>query len=317
MITVLQEIAADPEVRALIINQAVINTNAAVDQFMEMRDDVFIVYCTPAENPPDVALRANLAINTNDPLIGVLIVEQAYAMGAEVFAHYSFPRHLSMATIAMRRENMIETAERLGIEFVDLTAPDPTSDVGIPGTQQFIMEDVPRQVAELGVNTAFFATNCAMQVPLITRVIEYGAIYPQPCCPSPYHGFPAALGIEDSIPTGDFDDDGNEIMRLRSLPEVIEETRAELAARGVAGRLSTWPSPASMMWTTAATEYAILWINGEVDPYVIDMEVFERLCREFAYEMTGEEIGVELNPFSFRGRVFYNYIMVVMDYLTY
>ena len=106
-------------------------------------------------------------------------------------------------------------------------------------------------------------------------------------------------------------------MRLRSLPEVIEETRNELAARGVAGRLSTWPSPASMMWTTAATEYAILWINGEVDPYVIDMEVFERLCREFAYQMTGEEIGVELNPFSFRGRVFYNYIMVVMDYLTY
>jgi hypothetical protein len=49
MIQILQEIADDPDVKVLIINQAVMNTNAAVRRFRERRDDVFIVYCSPAE----------------------------------------------------------------------------------------------------------------------------------------------------------------------------------------------------------------------------------------------------------------------------
>jgi len=49
-------------------------------------------------------------------------------------------------------------------------------------------------VARYGTDTAFFGTNCAMQPPMITRVLEQRAIYPEPCCPSPVHAFPAALG---------------------------------------------------------------------------------------------------------------------------
>jgi len=317
MITILQQVAADPAVKAVIINQAVINTNAAVDKLLELRDDIFIAYCTPAEHPPDVMSRAHLAINTNDPMVGDVIVMQAKAQGAEVFAHYSFPRHMSIATLALRRDNIMAACEREGIRFVDLTAPDPTSDVGVPGAQQFIFEDVPKQIAELGVNTAFFSTNCAMQIPLITRVIEGGAIYPQPCCPSPYHGFPSALEIEDMVGTGEFDEDGNEIMRMRDLGEVIAETRAALAARGVAGRLSTWPAPATMMWTTAATMYAIKWINGEVPQNGIDYAVLNQLCADYSKELSGEAVGLILEPLVLDGVTHHNYVMALMEYLTY
>ena len=35
-----------------------------------------------------------------------------------------------------------------------------------------------------------------MQEPLIKSTLQEGAIFPQQCCPSPYHAYPSALGIE-------------------------------------------------------------------------------------------------------------------------
>ena len=318
MITIVQAIAENRDVRALIINQAVVGTNAAVDKLLEFRDDVFIVYCSPAETPADVSARANLLLNTNDPLRGVTIVEQAVAMGAEVIAHYSFPRHMGMVNLAARRDVMRETAERLGVEFVELPAPDPTGPDGIPGTQQFILEDVPRQVAELGRNTAFFATNCAMQTPLQIQVIETRAIYPEPCCPSPYHAFPGVLGIPDRIYDGSNMVDGNDVGRMRSIEELVVDIRTELTARGAAGRLATWPIPASMMWTTVGAEYAIKWLNGEAPQgREVSYDLLGQLMSEYMYELTGEYIGVELNTFSVQGRSFQNYVLGIIGSLVF
>ena len=323
MITTVQQIAADPEVKALIINQAVVGTNAAVDKLLEIRDDVFIVYCNPAENPADTAARANLLINTNDPLRGETIIATAKALGAEVFAHYSFPRHLGMATIAARRDVMIAACAREGILFVDLPAPDPTGPDGTPGTQQFILEDVPRQVAEYGKNTAFFATNCAMQAPLQRMIIQEGAIYPEPCCPSPYHAFPVVLEVTDRIFDGSnmgVDADGNpqDKGRLRSVNEVVTEIRAALAAKGASGRLATWPAPASMMWTTIGFEYAIKFLNGEAPQgKEIDYNLIEKLGGDYTEYLTGDRIGLELNPFSLAGRSYPNHVVIIMDSLIF
>ena len=319
MLTILQQLAADPEIKAVIINQATINTNAAVDKLLEVRDDVFIVYCTPAEYPLEAAARANLLISTNDPLIGESVVMQAKLLGAEVFVHYSFPRHMASPMLAIKRDTIKATCEREGIRFVDINTPDPAQDLGIPGTQQFILEDVPKQVAAYGKNTAFISTNCATQVPLITKVIDEGAIFPLPCCPSPYHGFPAALDISARVPTGEFDESGNEIIRLRNLNEVVQETRNAITAKGASDRLSTWLTPVGMMWTYAGTEYAIKWINGEVDKYDIDYDVFADICAEYSLQVTGTKIGVKLAPLSLDGMIFMNFVTAVIDadYLTY
>ena len=320
MISILQEIANDPEVKGLIINQAVLNTNAAIDKFREVRDDVFIVCCSPAENPDDSALRADLVLVADELAQGETIVMQAKAMGADKLAHYSFARHMSVPLLAGRRDLMKEVCEREGIEFIDLTAPDPLSDVGMPGAQLFIMQDVPKQVEKLGVNTAFFSTNCGMQIPLITQVVETGAIYPQPCCPSPYHGFPSALGIASTIPTGEFNPEtGEEIMLLRDLTEVVEATRTLLAAKGLSGRLSTWPVPGSMLYTNAGFYYAIEWIKGNVpqEHGNIDMDVLSRVCSEYIERVVGDPIPVDLGPLDLDGQRFDNFVLVLVDYLTY
>ena len=317
MISVLHQIAMDHDIKAVIINPSVMNTVAAVDKLLEQRDDMFIALCSPAENPQDVTARANLCVHINETAMGEDIVMQAIALGADTFAHYSFPRHMSIPTLAMRRDNIKEVCEREGIRFVDLTAPDPTSDVGISGAQQFIFEDVAKQVAILGKNTAFFATNCALQYPLIAQVVDEGAIYPLPCCPSPYHGFPAALGIADHVCTGEYDSDGNEIVHPLSLSEIVDEIRTNLAIRGVSGRLSTWSAPASMMWTTACTEYAIKVLNGELAADTVDFNVFDSLCEAYAKGITGSNVEVKLEPFSYEGRTYENYIVALVEYLTF
>jgi len=300
MVSVVAKLAHDPNVKAVIINQAVPGTNAAVDKLLETRKDVFIVYCTPQENPPDVAARAQIIMMPDELAMGNTIPTQAKKLGAKVFVHYSFPRHMSQVLLSSRREIMKKKCAELGLEFVDATAPDPTGDSGLPGAQQFILEDVPKMVAKYGKDTAFFSTNCAMQIPLIKSVVDTGAIYPQPCCPSPYHGFPTALGIESDLSKQD------------NIKHVIDETRRILKEKGMTGRLSTWPVPVAMMGTVAGTEYAFKVINGEVPFDKLDVKVLEQCMSDYA------KVAVETNPYvDEAGKKYDNFLFVLMDFLTY
>jgi hypothetical protein len=302
MVTTISRLAADRNIKALILNHAVPGSNAAVDKLLETRNDIFIVYCMPQENPPDVSRRANLILNTNELDQGTTMVQQAKTQGAEVFVHYSFPRHMSIVMLAARRDLIRQECAVQGIQFLDITAPDPTSDAGITGSQQFILEDVPRMVERYGKNTAFFATNCAMQIPLITSVMNTGAIYPQPCCPSPFHGFPSALGIAS---------------RGLDIKYMIEETRKVAASRDMLGRLSTWPIPVEMMYTDAGAEYAIKWINDQVPKTGIDDKVLIECMNAYIREVIDENISVQMINYSEGGITFDNFKLLLVDYMTY
>lgn len=251
----------DNGAQAVIMCQAVPGTIASIQRLREQYPDVLFIAVTIQEPPREIAYWADVVLQADDIGMGTAIMEQAYAMGAEVFVHYSFPRHLAVEMIAQRRSLLVETAERLGIEFIDVMAPDPTGADGPAGAQQFIIEDVPRQVAEHGVNTAFFSTNCIMQEPLIRSVIEQGALYPQPCCPSPYHAFPGALNI--AVPPGY---EGNVAFMLEQITEAV-------AAAGMTGRLANWPVPVNMLGIEVGVLYAIEFLegrtNGRMDPEAI------------------------------------------------
>jgi hypothetical protein len=318
MISIMQELAADPELRAVIINQAVINTNAAVDALLAVRDDVFVVYASAAEDPADVAMRANLLLDVNNPAIGSVFVSQAAAMGAETIAHYSFPRHMGVPLLALRRDNMRAAAESYGINFVELVAPDPMGDGGVAATQLHITQDLPRQVDALGQNTVFFGTNCGMMPPMIAQVLATGAMFVQPCCPSPYHGYPGALGLEAFVPTGEYDEDGEPILALMPLPELLEATSAAIAAQDMTGRIAGWAIPAAMMWTTIGFYYAVEWINGNVPQEfgVIDISVLDRLAREYGASL-GLTAGANLEPLVLDGRTFDHFILGTIDYIVY
>jgi len=313
MISIMQEIAADPEIRAVIINQAVVNTNAAVDALLAMRDDIFIVYASAAEDPSEVAMSADLILNLNEPMRGEAIAMQALAMGAENIVHISFPRHMGVLRFALRRDNMRIAAEREGINFVEIFAPDPMGDGGVPATQLYINQEIPRQVEMLGQNTVFFGTNCVMMVPMISQVMETGAMFIEPCCLSPYHGYPTVMRLEAFIPTGEVDDCGEEIMRMVTLHDLIDLTRVAVAEAGMTGRIAIVPIPPSMLWTAMGTLYAMRWINGEVDKYTIDLDALAEIGREIVLEEMGEDAGVILEMLSIDGHVYPNFLLTLIE----
>ena len=253
-VAVVSKYGADPEYKAIIINQACPGSNAAIDKVLESRekDDLLIAYCTPQENADDIVKRADIILSIDEINKGTAIAQQAYDMGCKTFVHYSFPRHMAQAPLAGCRDLIKAKCEELGIEFVDATAPDPTSDAGVSGAQMFILEDVPKMVEKYGQDTCFFSTNCAMQVPLIEAVHDSGAYYALPCCPSPYHGFPSALGIESPEDL------------VNGLQTTIDAINTKLEEDGLSGHFSTWSVPAYIANTVATTEYAFLWMNGEV-----------------------------------------------------
>ena len=245
--------ASDPDVKAVVMCQAVPGAKAGFDKIREMRPDILLVAGVPQEDPNVITAAADIVLYSDEPGQGDTIIETCANWGVEVFVHYSFPRHLAMETIAARKALFESNCEALGIQYVEATAPDPTGDAGTAGAQQFILEDVPLKMEEFaGKKVAFFSTNCAMQEPLQTAILaQPNAYYPQPCCPSPYHAFPASLGLE-SLQVGGDDTDA------------LKQIAAKLAEYDAVGRFSTWPTPVNMAIIDVACQYAKAYIDGEV-----------------------------------------------------
>ena len=300
-ISVINKYGTDPDVKAIIINQACPGSNPGIDKVAEVRDlnDLFVAYCTPQENPTDITTRADVTISVDEVGKGTYMAQQAYDMGCKTFVHYSFPRHMAQVTLAGCRDKIKEKCEELGIEFVDATAPDPTSDAGTTGAQMFILEDVPKMVEKYGKETAFFSTNCSMQVPLIEAVFDSGAYFVQPCCPSPYHGFPSAFGIESPSDL------------VNGITETIEASKKYVADAGLTGHFSTWSVPASIANTVACTEYAFLWMAGLVDD--CDSDVLAAILGNYC----GTEAALEPFVDPGTGEVTENYLVYQLGYLTY
>ena len=304
MIGIFATLAADMKIRALIITNAVPGTNAAVDRLLEARNDIFIVYCSPQEAVSAVAERAGLILGINNLGMGPAMVHQAKKQGAKVFIHYSFPRHMAEKLLSGRRELIRDTCATEGIQFVDATAPDPTGEAGLASARQLMLEEVPRMVAMYGEDTAFFCTNCHLQIPLIKAVVDCHAIYVQPCCPSPYHGFPQALGIETD-------------KSLADLNYLISEASRIAEERNMTDRLSTWPVSACMMFMNAGTEYAIKWINEEVPGTGIDDKALADCMIAYVKEVVGEASNVYISSYSDGNNTYSNFKRVLMSYLDF
>lgn len=273
-----QMLAADEDVKAIVFVQAVPGTAAAIDKVRETRPEMLFVVGVVAEDPETVASKADVCMLVDELSMGETIPKEAKRMGAERLIHYSFPRHLGYTTIAARRQIMIETCKEIGIEFIDSTAPDPTGDAGMSGAQQFIVEDLPKKLEEYGPKTAFFSTNCGLQEPLIRGVLELGMIYPQQCCPSPYHAYPAALNIDVTGHEGD----------VKFMLQAIQE---KLKEAGQEGRMSTWGIPINMLMVELGVRYSMGWLDEEFEERN-DPEAFERIANEISEERGAGEMKI-------------------------
>ncbi|WP_461614616.1 DUF3798 domain-containing protein [Clostridium sp. Marseille-QA1073] len=293
-------LAADPDVKAIVFVQAVPGASAAIDKVRENRPDMLFIAGVPGEDPAMISSKADVVLQIDDVGIGTKMVEQGKKMGAKTFVHYSFPRHMSYEMLAKRRDNMKAACEKEGIKFIDATAPDPTGDAGVPGAQQFILEDVPRKIKEFGKDTAFFSTNCAMQEPLIKSTLQEGGIFPQQCCPSPYHAYPGALGIE--IPED----------KKGDVSYIVEQIGTKIGEKGGKDKFSTWPVPVNMLFVEAGVEYAKAVLEGKTEGNNDQGQIEESLKA-----LTDKSFELYKYEDEASGKVYDNYYLLLSDYINF
>lgn len=292
-------LAADPDVKAIVFVQAVAGTAAAIEKIKDKRPDILTIAGCPGEDPSVIGKVADIVSFQDVAGMGPGLVKQAHDMGAKTFVHYSFPRHMSNQLNAARRDNIKKACESLGIIFVDVTAPDPMTDAGVAGTQQFILEDVPRKIMEYGKDTAFFGTNTAMQEPLIKCCLEYGAIFPAQPDPSPFVGYPSALGLQ--IPED----------KKGDVNYIIEQIKNEIEKRGMSGRFSTWTVPLNMMFIDGGVKYAMEYLEGRTSGKV-DKAKLQEIYEEYA----GAKLSFD-NYVDNSGKVFDNFFLITGSYITF
>ena len=270
-------LASDPDIKAIIFSQAVQGTAAACQKIREVRPDILLIAAGYQDDAATSAANCDIFYHANVPKMGTQMVDELSDMGAKTFVHYSFPRHLAWQPTADRLQNMKDRCAELGLTLVETTTPDPMSDAGTSGTQQFVLEDVPRSVDKYGVETAFFGTNTAQQEPMIKSVVDTKSYFTYPSDPSPFVGFPSALGIE--VP-----DD-----KLYDTESMMNAIKEKLAEADMTGHMGTWTAPVMTLFMTGSYAYAEAFCEGKTDGEKLDTEIFKETLSEAA----GADVDVE------------------------
>jgi hypothetical protein len=241
--------ADDPKIKLVVVDDAIPGTTEAFRRIKEKRSDILCFAGEPHEDPSVISQVSDFIINSDHIIRGYLIVKTAKDLGATQFVHVSFPRHMGLELLSRRRVIMEATCKDLGLEFNFETAPDPTSDVGVAGAQQYILEQVPNWLEKYGKNTAFFTTNDAHTEPLLLQIAKYGGIFIESDVPSPIMGYPGAFSIDLKAEAGDW-------------PAILKKVEAAVTEAGGAGRMGTWAY--SQGWSTTCTlaEYGKNIIEG-------------------------------------------------------
>jgi len=190
---------------------------------------------------------------------------------------------------------MKETAEKLGLEFVEVSTPDPQTGNGPGAMQQFLREDVPRQIEKYGVETNIFGTNCPMYDVIIDEALKLKFMVAEQCCPTPTQAYPTVMNLEISEEdAGDFD-------------KINEMITAKAAEADMTGKLSGWPVPV----TVFVPEYAV-----ELAKKMIEDESFDHKNLENLEAFSKEVFGVTVE-FNLLKPELDNYFVLIMESIFY
>jgi hypothetical protein len=242
-------LADDPLMKAIVVNQGVPGTAEAFRRVRERRPDIMLFAGESHEDPLVIQQTADLAISADFISRGYTIIWAAKQLEADTFVHISFPRHMSYESLGLRRQIFEAACNDLGLKFVFVTAPDPTSDVGIAGAQQYILEQTPQWIQQYGEKSVFFCTNDAHTEPLLRQLLAYGGMFVEADLPSPLMGYPGALGIDLSAEAGNF-------------PAILKKVEEAVVAKGGAGKFGTWAFSYGFTVSAGLGEFAKRILDG-------------------------------------------------------
>ena len=248
-------LAEDPLMKVIVTCNMLPGTAEAFKRIRAKRPDILLLGAIPAEDPLVISKAADLVVDYNFVARGYTIPWVAKQLGAKTLVHISFPRHMSYEMMARRAAVMKAACSDLGIKFAFQSSPDPTSDVGVAGAQQFLLEKMPAWIEQYGGAThekvAFFATNDAQAEPIIKCIVaSKTGVFPEPGSPSPIMGFPGALGVDLSAERGNW-------------PGIMKKIEDTMAAKAAQGRLGTWAFSSGYVFTAGLGELGKRVVEGK------------------------------------------------------
>jgi hypothetical protein len=290
--------ADDPKMKAVIVASGQSGLIPAFQQIKEKNPEIITITAPIFDEPEMMSKYIDINLDTNWIKRGETIPTKAKQMGAKTFIHYSFPTHLSKPLISARKDMMKKTSEALGMEWVEVVTPDPQTGDSVEAMQQFLREDIPRQIAKYGKDTNIFGSNCPMYDVILDEAMKEGFIVAEQCCPTPTQAYPTVLGLEIA------EEDGTNFDKIN---EMISQ---KVADKGMTGRLSGWPIPVTIYMPEFAVYLAMEMIDNPdfdaKDPAVLNQLTKDKFGIEVEYE--------KLNS---NGKTYDNYFVMIMDSIFY
>lgn len=295
-ISVVTSLADDPEMKYILFDNGMEGIVPAFQTIREKRPDIVsIVTCN--DDPKLLNEYVDIAITTDWVRRGVTIPTKAQEMGAKTFIHYSFPTHMAAASKAERRDMMKQTCEELGMEFVEVTTPDPQTGNGTAAMLQFLREDIPRQIEKYGPDTNIFGTNCPMYDVILDEAFKLKFTVAEQCCPTPTQAYPTVLNLEIT------EDDLGDYSKIN---DMITEKAKEAE---MTGRLSGWAMPSSVYIPELKVELAKYMHDEGLKPEDV-------LSKEFLDEFSKEHMPVAAD-FQIAGEGLDHYYMLILEDIYY
>jgi len=296
-ISQITSLADNPKMKAIVVVSGQSGLLPALQKVKEKRPDIITITAPIWDDPEMMSKYVDINLDTDWARRGVTIVEKAQKMGAKTFIHYSFPTHLAKESVAKRRDKMKETCQKLGVKFVEVVTPDPQTGNGPAAMQQFLREDLPRQIAKYGKDTNVFGSNCPMYDVIIDEALKQKFIVAEQCCPTPTQAFPTVMNLEIAK-----EDAGN----FDKINKMITEKAAKA---DMTGRLSGWPMPATIFLPEYAVELGKYMIDNNAKA---DKVMNEEFLNKFAKDKF--KVGVDFKKLKPESK---NYFMFVMDSIIY
>lgn len=309
-------IIKDPEIKVIIISNSV-NIAEICKEVKKARPDILLIGISPYDDPDRISMYANIIMQIDELDESHLIPQQAKKLGANTLIYYSYKRHMAIPFLRECRDIMKEVCEEIGIEFIYAEAVDPATE-GIYEAQQFIEEDFPGKIEEHGQDTAFTTSSTALQISLIKSVIEQQAIMSMQTYHTYWYTICKAFDLEAlKDKENDMQWLNEQINRYFAENKSDELTvNSEKIGKEVipsyTSRLFSWPVSTTMLMGSAAVEYGMAYIEGQVG-LELDEEVLQK-CLQNAMQIYGYG---NYKAYMTKHEDFDNYFLITEDFIVF